>query len=83
MEGHIFGQGHRQVKAEGEVAVALLKAVDLLLRFAAGLGQQHLAGFDDRGVQRGKAIQGIGPAEDLHDALHLLLGGGEELHEAG
>ena len=56
MEGHIFGQGHRQVKAEGEVAVALLKAVDLLLRFAAGLGQQHLTGFNDRGIQGREAV---------------------------
>ena len=50
VEGHILGQGHRQVKAEGEVAVALLKAVDLLFRLAAGLGQQHLTGFNDRGI---------------------------------
>ena len=56
MEGHILGQGHRQVKAEGEVAVALLEAVDLLFRLAAGLGQQHLAGFDNGGIQRREAV---------------------------
>ena len=83
MEGHILGQRHRQVKAEGEVAVALLEAVDLLFRLAAGLGQQHLAGFDDGGVQGREAIQGIGLAKDLHDALHLLLGRREKLHKAG
>ena len=83
MEGHILGQGHRQVKAEGEVAVALLEAVDLLFRLAAGLGQQHLAGFDDGGVQGREAIQGIGLAKHLHDALHLLLGRREKLHKAG
>ena len=83
VQSHILGQRHRQIKAEGEVAVAFLKAVNLLFRFAAGLGQQHLAGFNHRGVQRREAVQGIGFAEDLHNALHLLLGRGQKLHEAG
>ena len=83
VEGHILGQRHRQVKAEGEVAVALLEAVDLLFRLAAGLGQQHLTGFNDRGIQGREAVQGIGLAEDLHNALHLLLGRREKLHKAG
>ena len=56
VKGHILGQRHRQVKAEGEVAVALLEAVDLLFRLAAGLGQQHLAGFDNGGIQRREAV---------------------------
>ena len=83
MEGHILGQGHRQVKAEAQVAVALGEAVDLLLRLAAGFGQQHLAGFDNGGVQGGEAVEGIGLPEDGHDLLHLLLRAGEQLHEAG
>ena len=56
MEGHILGQGHRQVKAEGEVAVALLEAVDLLFGLAAGFGQQHLTGLDDGGIQGREAV---------------------------
>ena len=83
MKGHILGQGHRQVKAEGEITVTLLEAVDLLFRLAAGFGQQHLAGLDDGGVQGREAIQGIGLAKHLHDALHLLLGRREKLHKAG
>ena len=83
VKGHILGQGHRQVKAEGEITVTLLEAVDLLFRLAAGFGQQHLAGLDDGGVQGREAIQGIGLAKHLHDALHLLLGRREKLHKAG
>ena len=56
VEGHILGQGHRQVKAEGEVAVALLEAVDLLFGLAAGLGQQHLTGLNDGGIQGCEAV---------------------------
>ena len=37
--GHVLGQGHRQVKAQGQVGVPLHEAVDLLLRLAAALGQ--------------------------------------------
>ena len=82
-QGHVFCQRHCQVKAEGEVCVPLLKAVDLFLGLAAALGQKHLAGLDDGGVQRGEAVQGVGVAQGLHHALQLLLGPGEELHEAG
>ena len=83
VQGHVLGQGDCQVEAEGQVRVALLEAVDLLFRLAAALGQQDLAGFDDGGVQRREAVEGVGAAEDLHDALHLLLGRGEQLHKAG
>ena len=81
--GHVLGQGHRQVKAQGQVGVSLHKAVDLLLRLAASLGQQHLAGLDQRGVQGGKAVQGVGAAEDLHHPVELHLPGGQQFHEAG
>ena len=80
---HVLGQRHRQVKAQAQVAVALLKAVDLLFRLAAGLGQQHVAGLDDGGIQGGEAVEGIGAPEDLHDALHLLLGCRQQFHKAG
>ncbi len=83
MQGHVFRQGNRQVKAEGEVRVAFLKTVNLLFRLAAALGQQHFAGLNDRGVQRGKAIKAVSFPENLHDPLHLPLRGGEELHKAG
>ena len=83
VEGHILCQGDRQVEPEGQIRVALLEAVDLLLRLAAALGQQYLAGLDHRGIQGGKAIEGIGTAEDLHDPLHLLLGSGQQFHKAG
>ena len=42
VEGHILGQGDGEVKAEGQVAVALGEAVDLLLGLPAALGQQDL-----------------------------------------
>ena len=83
VEGHILGQGHRQVKAQGQVGVALLEAVDLLLGLAAALGQQHLAGLDDRGIQGGEAVEGVGFAQNFHHPLHLLLGLRQQLHKAG
>ena len=81
--GHILGQGNGQVKAQGQVGVALLKAVDLLLRLAAALGQQHLAGLDDGGIQGGEAVQGIGLAQNGHHAVELDLAGGHQFHKAG
>ena len=81
MEGHILGQGHGEVKAQGQVGVALQKAVDLLLGLAAGLGQQHLAGLDDGGVQGGEAVEGIGAAQQFHHAVKLHLTLGEQFHK--
>ena len=83
MLGDVLRQRHGQVKAQGQVAVALGKAVDLLLGFAAALGKQHLGGLDQRRVQRIKAVQRVGFAQHLHDALHLHLRRGEQLHKAG
>ena len=83
VQGHVLGQRHRQVKPQGQVGVALLEAVDLLFGFAAALCQQHVAGLNDGGVQGGEAVQGVGAAQHLHDALHLLLRRGEEFHKAG
>ena len=77
VEGHILGQGHRQVKAEGQVGVPLLEAVDLLFGLPAPLGQQHLGGFDGRGVQGGEAVEGIAAAEDVHHAVELYLPRGQ------
>ena len=82
MEGHIFGQGHGQVKTQSQVGIALLEAVNLLFGLAAALGQQHLAGLDDRCVQGGEAIEGIGLPQDLYHPLHLLLGLRQQLHKA-
>ena len=83
VEGHILGQRHRQVKPQGQIGVALLEAVDLLLRLAAALGQQHLAGLDDGGIQRCEAVESVGLAEDVHHPLQLLLRGGQQFHKAG
>ena len=83
VEGHVLGQGHGEIKAEGQVGVPLQKAVDLLFRLAAGLGQQHLAGLDDGGVQGGEAVEGIGAAQQLHHAVKLYLALGQKLHKAG
>ena len=83
VEGHVFGQGHRQVKAEGQVGVPLLEAVDLLLGLAAALGQQHLAGLDGGGVQGGEAVEGVALPEDGHHAVKEHLIRRQQLHEAG
>ena len=82
VQGDVLRQRHGQVKAQGEVAVALGEAVDLLFRFAAALGEQDLAGLDDGGIERGEAVAAIGRAQNVHHALHLLLLRGKQLHEA-
>ena len=64
VQRHILGQGDGEVKAEGQVGVSLEKAVDLLLRLAAALGQQDLAGLDEGGVQGGEAVEGVGLPQD-------------------
>ena len=50
----VLRQRHREVKTQGEIAVALREAVDLLFRLAAALGQQHLGRFDGGRVERVK-----------------------------
>ena len=82
MEGHILGQGYGQVKPQGQVGIALLEAVDLLFGLPAALGQQYLAGLDDRGVQGGEAIEGVGFPQNLHHPFHLLLRLRQQLHKA-
>ena len=82
MQGHILGQRYGQVEAQRQIGVTLLKAVDLLLRLAAALGQQHLAGLDHRRVQRREAVQAVCVPEDIHHSLHLLLGLRQQLHKA-
>ena len=83
VESHVFRQGHGEIKAQRQIAVPLLKSVDLLFRLAAALGQQHVRPLDHRSVQGGEAVEGIAPAEGVHESLHLLLRGGQELHKAG
>ena len=82
VQGDVLRQRHGQIKAQGEVAVALGEAVDLLFRFAAALSEQDLAGLDDGGIERGEAVAAIGRAQNVHHALHLLLLRGKQLHEA-
>ena len=79
----IFCQRNRQVKAQRQIAVALLKAVDLFFCFAAALGQQHIGGFDCGRIQRREAVQGIRLPQRLHHALHLHLRCRQQLHEPG
>ena len=71
---------------EGDVLLALStsgNAENLLLGVTAALGQQHLGCLDHRGVQGGEAVEGIAAAQGFHHALHLHLGAGQQLHEAG
>ena len=83
VQGHVFCQRHGQVKAQGQVAVALGEAVDLLLRLAAALGKQNLGILDDGGIQRGKAVGSVGGAQDLGHFLKTDLLGRQQLHKAG
>ena len=83
MQGNVLRQRDRQVKAQRKVAVALGEAVDLLFGLASALGEQHVARFDDGRVERGEAVHAVGRAQDLHQALHLRLRGGKQLHKAG
>jgi len=63
----------RQVKPQSQIAVALLKTVDLLFGLAAALGQQNLGILDGGSVQRRKAVQAVGIPEQLHHLFHFLL----------
>ena len=81
--GNILCQRYGQIESQGQIAVALGEAVDLLLGLAAALGKQYLGGLDQRGIQRIEAVQRIGFAQYLHDALHLHLRCRKQLHKAG
>ena len=83
MLGNILCQRYGQIESQGQVAVALGEAVDLLFGLAAALGKQHLGGLDQRGIQRIEAVQRIGFAQYLHDALQLHLRCRKQLHKAG
>ncbi len=83
VQGNVLGQRHRQVEPQGQVAVALGEAVDLLLGFAAALGQQNLGILDDGGVQRGEAVGSVGGAQDFGHFLKTDLLAGQQLHKTG
>ena len=83
VERHIFCQRHGQVKAQRQIAVALLEAVDLLLGLAAALGQQDLGILDDGGIQRGKAVGSVGGTQNFGHFLKTDLLGRQQFHEAG
>ena len=83
MQGHILGKGHRQVKPEGQVAVALGEAVNLLFGFAAALGEENLGILDGGGVQGGEAVGGVGIPENLRHFFKLDLLVRQQLHKAG
>ena len=83
VQSDVFCQGHRQVEAQGKVAVALGEAVDLFFRFSAALGKQNLGVLDHRGVQRGEAVGGVGLAQNLRHAVKFQLLFRQQLHKAG
>ncbi len=83
VQGDVFCQRHRQVEAQGKIAVALGEAVDLLFRFAAALGKQDLGVLDHRSVQGGKAVGGVCLAQDLRHAVKFQLLFRQQLHKAG
>ena len=82
VQRNVLRQRHGEVEAQAQIGVALRKAVDLLLRLAAAFGKQDLAGLEQRRVQRREAVERIGGTDRLHDALHLLLRSGQQLHKA-
>ena len=83
MQSNILGKRHGQVKAQSQIAVALLEAVNLLFGLTAALGKQNLGIFDGRGVQRRKAVQTVSGAKDLYHSLKLHLLSGQKLHKTG
>ena len=83
MQRDILGQRYGQIKAQSQITVALLEAVDLLLGLTAALGQQNFCILNGRGVQGGKAVRGIGVTQNLHHALQLLLLSRQQLHKSG
>ena len=83
VQGDVFCQRDGQIEAQGQIAVALLEAVDLLFSLAAALGKQNLGILDGGGVQGGKTIGGIGAAENIHHGFKTNLLVGQQLHEAG
>ena len=83
MQRDVFCQRDGQIEAQGQIAVALLEAVDLLFRLAAALGQQHVGGFDGGRVQRREAVEAVGVPQNLHDRFHLQLRLRQQLHKPG
>ena len=83
VQSHVFCQRHCQVKPQGQVTVPFLEAVDLLFRIAAALGQEYLGVFNGGGVQGGKAIGGIGAADDIGHPVKAELLVRQQLHKAG
>ena len=83
VQGNVFGQRHGQIEPQGQIAVALGEAVDLLLGFAAALGQKDLGILNGGGIQGGKAVGGVGPAEDRHHFFQLDLLIRQQFHKAG
>ena len=83
VQSNILCQRHGQVKTQSQIAVALLEAVNLLLGFAAALGQQDLGILDNRGVQRCKTVGSVGLAQNFGHFLKTDLLGRQQLHETG
>ena len=83
VQGHILGQRHRQIEAQGEISISLGKAVDLFLSLSATFGQQDFAGFNDGSVQGSKSIEGVRLAQNIHHPVKLHLPAGQQLHKAG
>ena len=83
VQGNILCQRHCQVKPQCKVTVALGKAVNLLFCFSAALGKEDLGIFNNRCIQRCKAVTGIGIAQNGHHTLQLDLLFRQQFHKTG
>ncbi len=83
VQGHVFGQGHGQIKPQGKVGIPFGEPVDLLFRFAAAFCQQHLRRLDQRGIQGREAIELVSAGQDLLHPVEQDLLGRQQFHETG
>ena len=71
------------VKAQRQIGITLLKAVDLFFRLTTALGQQDVRRLDYRRIDGCKAVKRKGFSQDFQHPLKSLLRCGQQLHEAG
>ena len=71
------------VKAQRQIGITLLEAVDLFFRLSAALGQQDVRRLDHRRSDGRKAVKRKGFSQDFQHPLKFLLRCGQQLHKAG
>ena len=88
--GHVAGQRHGEVEAQGQFGLAALfkgagglHEIHLPLGFAAGFGQQHFGQLENRRFHRQEAEAFIVAADDVQHALEGNLVTGQQLHDPG